>query len=222
MMPKDPELIALLKSGDTAGALALLASRPDAARERDAQGVSALMWSLYARQGEVSETIRAKLPELDLFECVSLGLEDQVEALLVASPDAVHAHSGDGFTALHFAAFFARPWIAARLIGAGADPSAVADNAMHVQPLHSAAAARSVETCRVLLEFGAPPDAAQHQGWTALMSAAQHGLEPLVNLLLAHGARLDVRAEDGRTAADLAAAAGHHALAARLATLSAS
>lgn len=221
-MQKDPELIARIKSADTAGALAVLASNPEAAAGRDANGISALMWSLYMRQPEVSEALSAALPELDFFEAVSLGVEERVAGILAERPLLVHARSRDGFTALHFAAFFDRPWMAARLLGAGADPAAVADNAMRVQPLHSAAAARSVETCRVLLEFGAPPDAAQHQGWTALMSAAQHGLEPLVDLLLAHGASLDERAEDGRNAADLAAAAGHHALAARLTPPSAS
>ncbi|MBI5170275.1 MAG: ankyrin repeat domain-containing protein [Candidatus Eisenbacteria bacterium] len=216
MTPNDTELITLLKAGDTAGALALLAARPLAARERDASGVSPLMWSLYLRQGEVSEALRAALPELDVFEAVSTGDAARVATLLSADRSLARARSGDGFTALHFAAFFSRPELAASLLAAGADPAAVADNPMRVQPLHSAAAARSLETCRVLLESGAPPDAAQHQGWTALMSAAQHGLEPLVDLLLAHGARLDVRAGDGRTAAELATAAGHHELAARL------
>ena len=222
MTPNDAALITLLKAGDAAGALALLAARPEAARERDASGVSPLMWAYYMRQTEAAEAIRAALPELDVFEAVAAGDGARVAALLAADPSLARARSGDGFTALHFAAFFARPELASALLAAGAEPAAVADNPMRVQPLHSAAAARSVETCRVLLEFGAPPDAAQHQGWTALMSAAQHGLEPLVDLLLAHGARLDMRAEDGRTAADLAAAAGHHALAARLTPPSAS
>lgn len=222
MTHEHAELITLLKAGDTAGALALLSARPLAVRERDASGVSPLMWSLYLRQAEVTEAIRAALPGLDVFEAVSTGDAPRVAALLAADPALARARSGDGFTALHFAAFFSRPEAATALLAAGADPAAVADNPMRVQPLHSASAARSVETCRVLLEHGAPPDAPQHQGWTALMSAAQHGLEPLVDLLLAHGARLDVRADDGRTAAALALAAGHHALAARLTPPSAS
>jgi ankyrin repeat protein len=221
-MSSSLDVFTWIKSRDTARTLALLAEHPGAAFERDGGGVSALMWSLYVGLPEVSEAIRAALPGIDVFEAASMGDGERVAQLLEAMPELVHARSGDGFTALHFAAFFSRPEAAALLIAAGADPAAVSDNPMAVQPLHSAAAARSVETCRVLLEGGAPPDAPQHQGWTALMSAAKHGFEPLVDLLLAHGARPDVRADDGRTAADLAAEAGHHALAARLTPPSAS
>ncbi|MFN8587112.1 MAG: ankyrin repeat domain-containing protein [Candidatus Eisenbacteria bacterium] len=218
MTPTAASLIARLKTGDAAGALALLAARPDAADERDENGVSALQWSLYVRAAEVTEAIRARRGALDLFEAVSLGDAPRAEALLAGDPALARARSGDGFTALHLAAFFSRPALARRLLAAGADPAAVAANAMRVQPLHSAAAARDLDMCRVLLEAGAPPDAAQHQGWTALMAAAQHGLEPLADLLLAHGARRVVRADDGRTAADLAQAAGHTALATKLAS----
>ena len=218
MSAPEKTLLELLRSGDAAGALARLAAFPHEAAARDAQGVSPLMWSLYVRATEVTAAIRARLPELDLFEAVAVGDEARAEALLAAQPALVLARSGDGFTALHLAAFFARPALARRLLAAGADPAAVAANAMRVQPLHSAAAARDLETCRVLLEAGAPPDAAQHQGWTTLMSAGRHGWDALAELLLAHGASREPKADDGRTAADLAREAGHTALAAKLST----
>lgn len=216
MTAHDPPLVALLKSGDTAGALARLDADPACAGERDANGVSALLWSLYVRAVEVTPRIRSHAGALDVFEAAALGDEHRVAELLVKDPSLAHARSGDGFTALHLAAFFSRPAIATRLLAAGADAAAVAANPMRVQPLHSAAAARDLATCRVLLEAGAPPDARQQQGWTALMAAGQHGLDALADLLLAHGARRDVRADDGRTAADLAREAGHTALSARL------
>jgi len=48
---------------------------------------------------------------------------------------------------------------------------------------------------------------------TALISAALHGNETHVRLLLEHGGDTTVRAEDGRTALDLALEDGHTDLA---------
>lgn len=209
-------LIPFIRAGDVAGAMALLAQDPAQAAIRDEAGVSPLMWACYLRQGVLSEALRRMLSALDVFEAVAMDDEARVRELLAGDAKLTRAWSGDGFTALHFAAFFARPRLAEVLIAAGADVAAPSRNPMRVHALHSAAAARSLATCRVLLERGAPPDAAQHQGWTALMSAALHGDEALCDLLLAYGASTGTRSEDGRRAADMALEKNHQALAARL------
>ena len=82
------------------------------------------------------------------------------------------AFSADGFTALHFAAFFNRPDVAALLIARGADVDAVTRNPMRVRPLHSAATVRASAVVAALLAHGADPNAPQEQGATVLMSAA--------------------------------------------------
>lgn len=210
------EILPLIRSGNTDAVLALLQREPRAGAARDAGGVSALMWACYMRQEGVIAALRAAVPALDVFEAASLGEEPRLRELLAGDPALAHAWSGDGFTALHFAAFFGRADMAAVLLDAGADPAAPSRNAMRVHPLHSAAAARSLDTCRVLLERGAPAGAAQHQGWTALMSAAMHGDGELVELLLRHGADPAVRSDDGRSAADLALEKGHQPVATRL------
>lgn len=210
------ELVPFIRSGDVCGAMALLDQDPAQAGMRDAAGVSPLMWACYMRQGALAEAIRQALPALDVFEAVAMDHEARVRQLLASDSTLARACSGDGFTALHFAAFFARPQLAELLLRAGAEVAAPSHNAMRVHPLHSAAAAQSVETCRVLLAHGAPPDAAQHQGWTALMSAAMHGNGALCDLLLEHGASTGARSEDGRRAADMALEKNHQALAARL------
>jgi ankyrin repeat protein len=68
----------------------------------------------------------------------------------------------------------------------------------------------------MLLERGVPADAVQHGGWTALMSAAHRGDEPLVELLLDHGADPLKKADDGRDAVAMADQGGFGALAERL------
>ncbi|MCC6650929.1 MAG: ankyrin repeat domain-containing protein [Candidatus Eisenbacteria bacterium] len=210
------DILTLIRGGDTEAVIALLRRDPGAAMARDASGVSALMWACYMRQESVVEALRAVVPSLDVFEAASLGDEARLRDLLAGDPALSGAWSGDGFTALHFAAFFGRAGLAKALLDAGADPAAPSRNAMRVHPLHSAAAARSLNTCRVLLEGGAPAGAAQHQGWTALMSAAMHGEEELALLLLGHGADPAARSDDGRTAADMALEKEYQALATRL------
>jgi FOG: Ankyrin repeat len=87
---------------------------------------------------------------------------------------------------------------------------------MHVMPLHSAAAARSVPIARLLLEHGAPVNARQGGsgfGFTPLMEAAFNGQVDMVQILLDHGADPQLRDEEGRTAADHARARGHASLA---------
>lgn len=205
-----------VRRGDAAAVAAALRAQPSLAATRDDQGVSAFLWASYAKQAAVRDLLRATLSSLDVFEAIAAGDDARALDLLAAQPDLAHAWSGDGFTPLHFAGFFSRPVVAERLLVMGADPAAVAKNPTRVTPLHSAVAARCLDVVRLLLERGAPADAKQQQGWTALMSAGLHGDEELAGLLLSHGATPGVRADDGRSAADLAAEKGHAALAERL------
>jgi hypothetical protein len=70
-----------------------------------------------------------------------------------------------------------------------------------------------------LLEAGADPNLRDVNGWTALMFAAENGSSDIVALLLKHKARTDFKNCAGQTAADIASAKGHKALAKRLRTL---
>jgi uncharacterized protein len=99
----------------------------------------------------------------------------------------VSTRSPDGFTALHYAAFFGTSDAAAVLLENGADPSDVARNDMQVQPLHSAAAVDANETARLLLDAGADPKARQQGGFRPIDAAVQNGNEELRELLLERG-----------------------------------
>jgi uncharacterized protein len=151
-----------------------------------------------------------------VFEAAALGYLDRLRERLEDDPTAVSSLSAGGYTALHFAAFFAKPEAARTLLEAGAPVDTVAANEMRVQPLHSAAAGRQVEICRLLLAAGAEVDARQAGGFTPLHEAAQNGDPEMVELFLSAGANPLVATDDGRTAADIAEGATHSDVARRL------
>ena len=213
------ELLAAIDAGDAAVVAALLSADPAAAAARDADGVSATMHALYRGQGEIAERIAATLPELDVFEAAALGRLERVRDLLAADPTLATARSVDGFTALHYPAFFGRGEAAAAaeaLLAAGADVNARSDNDFSVLPIHSAVAGGHDEVVAVLVDAGADVNARQRHGWTPLHGAAQNGTLASVETLLAAGADGAARNDDGVDALEIARQAGHDAIVARL------
>jgi ankyrin repeat protein len=180
-------------------------------------GVSESMQALYEGDHERAERLLAQQDEIDVFEAAAFGRVDRLGELLDGDPELAAAFSPDGFTALHFSAFFAQPGAASLLIARGANVRARARNPMAVEPLHSAAAADETRIAELLLHAGADPDAAQEGGFVALHAAAQNGNEELVGLLLDAGADMSRATDDGRTAKQIAREAGHARLADSLA-----
>ena len=115
-------------------------------------------------------------------------------------PSQAAAWSPDGFTALHFAAFFGGITVARRLLDAGAPLDVVSRNDFGVAPLNSAAAGQQ-DVAFLLVERGADVDVKQRHGWTPLMGAADHGNAALVDALVAAhadvGARNDLGPDGG-------------------------
>jgi len=208
-------IVEAVQAGDVERVRALVAEHPERAAERDARGVSALLHACYLRRPDIVDAIIPHLPALDLLEAAAVGDSRRV-AQWLENEDTVDRRSGDGFTALHYAAFFGWPEIAGLLIAAGADVSAVASNPMAVQPLHSAAAVSQRDVAERLLAAGADPDARQQGGFVPIHAAAQNGDDALAELLLGHGADPALETDDGRSAAAIARTAGHGELAKRL------
>jgi uncharacterized protein len=179
--------------------------------------VSEAMQALYAGDRERGERLLKEGGDPDVFEAAAFGRLDRLRELLGADSGLALAFSPDGFTALHFAAFFGQPESAAVLLEQGADPRARARNPMAVEPLHSAAASSQVEIVRMLLDRGADPNARQEGGFVPLHAAAQNGDAALAALLLDRGADKSLAADDDRTATDIALQAGHSGLADSLA-----
>jgi uncharacterized protein len=205
-----------VQSGNVEQLKELLGQDRSLGTARDQSGVSALMHALYRQRKDMVDVLRATGLELDIFEATSLGRSDLVEEMLERDPRLANVRSGDGFTPLHFAAFFGHESAARVLLEHHADAGAVADNPMKVMPLHSAAAGRNMAIVRALLEHGAPVNAKQERGYTALHEAAQQGNQMMVDLLLKYGANPTAKNDDGITADQLAQEKGHADLAERL------
>ena len=210
------DLIVAINAGDAARVGEILAEDPALVAARDDAGVSALMLARYRFDRAATDALLAADPELDVFEAATLGYIDRLRESLEADPGAASAFSPDGFTALHFAAFFGKAEAARVLLEYGASVDVYTRNPFANQPLHAAAAGRHLEVCRVLIAGGADVNATQHGGFTPLHEAAQHGDVEMTELFLSAGADRAATTDAGETPADLARAAGHADLASRL------
>ena len=134
------------------------------------------------------------------------GDRDAVRSLLKQGADA-NASRGDGMTALHFAAEKGDADLAAMLIYAGANVSAVTRIGAYT-PLHLASQSGSAAVVEALLKAGADVKArATSTGVTPLHLAAEAGSANVIAVLLDHHAEIDAKeAEWGQTPLMFAAA----------------
>jgi ankyrin repeat protein len=221
-MASAEDLLAAVIEDDAAGVAELLAIDPTLASTRDRDGVSAIMLSRYRFDRATTDALLAVDPELDVFEATTLGYIDRLRERLTEDPSRATSWSSDGFTPLHFAAFFGKAEATRTLLEAGAIVDVVSGNDLRVQPLHSAASGRHLEVCRLLIAAGADVKATQRHDYTPLHAAAQHGDSDLVELFLSAGADPSAVTEDGQTPADAAERAGHVDVANRLREVAAS
>jgi uncharacterized protein len=210
-------LVSAITSGDAETVRALLAEDPQLASARDGNGLPVVLLALFHQQREAADALLAAGPELGILEAAATGRAERVRELLAGDPEARYARTPEGFTTLGLAAFLGGSTVVALLLEAGADPDDDADNPSRVRPVHAAAAARDVESLRLLLEAGADPNVRQQGGLTPLHAAAHADHEEMARLLLEHGADPSAKADDGRDAARIAADDGSTGVAALLA-----
>jgi uncharacterized protein len=199
-----------VRQGDLAGVRTALAGDPALLDQTNESGQNAFLLAKYYRQPEIAEYLLSLSPTLDLFSSCVAGRVSEVTDQIDRDRSLLEAHSGDGWTPLHLAAFFGHPELANALLDRGADVNARSTNSMKNTPLHAAAAGGKIELMRLLLDRGAGANASQEGGWTALHSAAQSGNREMVELLLAYGAHINARAQNNQTPLDLALTNGHH------------
>lgn len=210
-------LLNMIRRGQKAEIASLLTESPAAARTRDAQGVSMLLWSVYSRQPEITGMLRTQAGDLDIFEAAALGDGERLRELLAADAMQVWTVSADGWTPLHLASAFAGHETVKLLLEHGAHAHQVSHNPQRNQPLHAAIAlGDSIDTVCLLLEAGADVNATQAGGFTPLHQAAAAGKKDLVAFLLDHGSRPEIRCDQGKRAADYARDRGHVAVVALL------
>jgi ankyrin repeat protein len=198
------DLFEAIEAGDLPAIRALVADEPGLAIGRDEHGVSVLMRALYRLDPATVEPIRELVRELDVFEAAAFGDEPRLRELLDAEPALVSSYSGDGFTALHFAAFFGHAGAVEVLLAHGAEVDAFGRGWMTGTSLHSAVSRKWSEIARRLLEAGANPNARQSAGWTPLHSAAHNGDLASIDLLLTAGADPSSTNDEGRSVLELA------------------
>ncbi len=211
MASTSDELFVAIEAGNVGGVETILDADPSAAAARDGSGVSALMRALYRFDADLVQIVKARAGAFDAFEAAALGDADRLRVVLDDEPSTATAYSGDGFTALHFAAFFGHPEAVSLLIERGAEVDAFGRGWMTGTALHSGVSRLHSVVARILLEAGANPDVRQSGGWTPLHAAAMNGDLASVELLLAAGADAAATNDEGRSVADLAEESGDEA-----------
>lgn len=206
------EFFDAIRAGDSAKVSAMLAADPALLNAEDENGAGAFVAAKYSRRNDVADMLLQRGVELDIFAACMAGAEERVVELVSHQPDLTNGYSSDGWTPLHLAGFFNQPALIEALLTYGAEVDARSRNQMSNAPIHAAAAGRSRESVRILLEHGADANARQAGGFTPLHSAAQAGDAELVRLLIASGADVQARADNNQNALDLAMTGGHQAV----------
>jgi ankyrin repeat protein len=210
-----------VKRGDLDAVRAALLKDPSLLDATNESGQNAFLLAKYYRQEHIAHYLLSLNPKLDVFNASVAGRTADVLRKIEEDPALLEAHSSDGWTPLHLAAFFGHPGLAHALLDRGAPVDALSTNAMRNTPLHAAAAGGNLALLQLLVKRGADINARQEGGWTALHSAAQSGNRPIVEFLLANGAEVHARAANNQSALDLALSKGHHEVAALLEELGA-
>ena len=143
----------------------------------------------------------------DLVEAARNQDQEQVRTLLNQRAD-VNARSGDGSTALLWAAHWNALETAALLIRAGADANAAND--FRMTPLSQACTNGNAAFVDLLLKAGANPNTPVATGVPPLMTCARTGNADAVEMLLARGADVNAKEPAQNQTALMWAAAEHH------------
>lgn len=147
--------------------------------------------------------------EPGLADIVRTGDRTRALALIARGAD-VNAPeaSGNGTTALHWAAYQQDAELVRALLKAGAKPAV--QNQFGSTPLMEAATVGHTQIIRQLLKAGADVESPNFEGQTALMAVARTGNVEAARLLLRAGAKPDARENWGGQTAIMWAAARRH------------
>ena len=146
-----------------------------------------------------------------LSDAAQSGSVDRLRSVLEDNQSFASMPDDEGYTPLHYAAYFGHVEAARYLLSIGAELTAITLDPLHSHPLHAAASSGHAKVAAVLLEAGADPNAEQTGQWTPLHSAAAGGYPEIVTMLLQRGADPGRKSVSGATPKDLAAERGHTA-----------
>jgi ankyrin repeat protein len=147
------------------------------------------MQRIYRGDRAGAELEARTLPRLDVFEAAALGALEALIERCEEDADCIVAYSDDGWTPLHFAAYYGNAACVKDLVRRGADIEARARNGTAATPLLSACAGNHTDAALALVAAGADLNAVQHGGYHPLDNALQHGNAALAHDLRKAGAR---------------------------------
>ncbi|KAM0786270.1 hypothetical protein ACM66B_007067 [Microbotryomycetes sp. NB124-2] len=221
--PSVPQLHQAAQMGDLSTLQKLLSSGPEgpagpstlsaAARETDAQGITALHWSaindhvlackLLLEHGADVDAIGGDLQATPLHWAARNGHVNVVHLLLKYNADPTLLDS-QSFNALHLAVHSSSAFLLAYMLFTS-QPIAVdsADTDGHTG-LHWACYQGDFISVELLLKAGADPRRADNAGLTPLHWAAVKGSSSCISKLVEAGADIHAREKQGKTAKDMA------------------
>jgi ankyrin repeat protein len=215
----DTKLIfALADADDAEGLLQALVGHADGVPPVSENGETPFLYCTYRGKAKCADALKAR-GGLTLHEAAASGDVARIDACLSVAPWTVQTLSGDGWTALHLAAFLGRDAALLRLLDRGANAGQWGRAFDANVTLHAACAGRKLgkDAFVRLIAATGDPDISQKSGYTALMIAAGNGFTDAVDALLAAGADRARKTGDGKTAADFARERGHEEIAKTLA-----
>ncbi len=198
-------MIESIKIGNDAKVKELLEADPSLAQARDADGVSAMLWSIYSNHKEITAMLIDRAAPMDIFEASASGNLARVQSLIGSGETG--GYSADGWTPLHLAAAFGHGDVVTALLKHGAPIEGRSNNLTKNTALAACVAiSRSHEIAAALLQNGADVNTRQTGGFTPLHGAASQGSVELCKLLLDHGADPEAHSNEGKTPLDMAKA----------------
>lgn len=225
------QIIAAAQQGDLERVSRLLDGDAALANASTMLGAQPIHAAHFSGHTAVVELLHSRGVPSDFFLDAELGILDRVKSALAAHPGLAGEFNPQGGTALHRACYWGQIETAATLLDAGADANApTRDNFLAIHPLGCAAATPGVpnpsdseevvlQLTGLLLRHAAEVNGRRRDGLTALHAAAFRGHARVAQALLDAGADPAIKGYEGagphagQTAADVAAAQGHAALA---------
>lgn len=214
------EFLRAIAAGDLPRVEAMLRDRTLATATTD-EDLPALLFALHKGHPGIARAIASRLPSMTLHEAAALGDLDRVRDAVTLRPSELEVHGADGNSPLSLAVLFAHMEVTKYLIDHGADPNGGPADPQGSPPLHAAIrldqGRLAASFVGLLLTAGADATRATRGGWTPLHTAAAMGYREVANKLIEHGAVPTAVAENGKTAADVAAEFGFDSVASWLA-----
>ncbi len=203
------EVFKAIDIADMAALKDILDKNPELAACHSNDGMSAVLFSLYINQSEITNLILSYEPALDIFDLAALGGTAQISALIAGNSKIIHEYNGVGFTALHIASYFGHADIVTLILENDGDIDKLTMDGSDLTALQSAISNLKYDVVDVLLKFKPNINVKMLGGFTPLMTAAAMGSKELVLKLIEHDADKALVSDDGRDAKAFAEAAGH-------------